>query len=775
MRYLLIVIFTMFNTLALANEVSLQPDLDIQNMDVAFEHGAKISLDRVMGFDEIRWQPTGNKLNAGIQPSAIWLRFDIEHIEVQPSERYLVVDNAQIKSLDIYMVANDELVASWQLGNEHKFSRRAVATRKFSVPVLLQGQQSYRFYVRILSDLGAQATISLQQEQAFWAENTTDNMVLGGYLGILLIFIILNGAAFLLSNHYLHLLLALDLFAFGALHASHLGIGFQYFWPYDPGFQRISVLLFAFLTLFFACLFSWHFLYTAQTKVGRYICNGLLFFSLAGVPALWLLPWEWLAWYCGLLVVVESVFLVGLIIIALLRRSDPEAPYLAFSYTIACIAFIIYALQELGLLAMNHLTEYAIAYGVLLQGVILTLVLVYRRTRRPQIESGYSPVQLPDQVRGWVAQFSHEIRTPLNGILGMADLLKETPLNPTQYGYVRALTSSGDHLATMLNDVLDFESLSAGKVVLQPSQFSPQWLVEECCELFTQQARENNVMLDFEISDDVPPFLSGDSKRIRQVLTNIISNGIKFSQGGKVSVSCHYDADNNLCLVVEDDGIGMTQQQQEKIFGYFEQGDASVYQRYGGSGLGLAICKQLVLLMGGDIKVESQEGQYCRFLIELPLRRITITTESSEMSAHEDEPLAGLQFGQSLYVLAVDDNEVNRKVVSAMLAKLGHQVEIACSGQEAVALIEDGRSFDLILMDCEMPGMDGYEASRRIRQWQYAHSAQVFTIIALTAHALEEYKEASLGAGMDGHLSKPIRLQELKQLTEQLYELKTPS
>jgi CheY-like chemotaxis protein/anti-sigma regulatory factor (Ser/Thr protein kinase) len=273
---------------------------------------------------------------------------------------------------------------------------------------------------------------------------------------------------------------------------------------------------------------------------------------------------------------------------------------------------------------------------------------------------------------------------------------------------------------------------------------------------------------------DVPELLVGDIKRVRQVLTNLISNAIKFSQGGEVAIRSRYSEAEGLCIEIEDDGIGMTKEQQERVFGYFEQGDALVYQRYGGSGLGLAICKQLVNLMQGEITVDSVKNEFTRFAIQLPLPVGAQAVKSSAVAEPGDGQVTS-DFSKSLYVLAVDDNEVNRKVVSAMLNKLGYQVDIACSGHEALALIEDGRAYDLILMDCEMPGMDGYETSRRIRQWQYAQSGANFTIIALTAHAMDEYKEASLEAGMDGHLSKPIRLQELKELTDQLGSIKTPS
>jgi len=775
MKFLWVIIFTLFSQFVVANDVSLQPQVEIGELYVTHESSSEFTVANVQQLDDVRWRPVSQGVNSGIMGAGVWAKFKLHYIEAVPSKRLLVVDNTQLNTLDVYMVKQGELLEVWRLGNRYRFNQRPVSSRNFAIPISLDPNTEYTFYLRMTSDLGVQAKVSVQQEAHFWLKTSDENMVLGSYLGMLILFVLLNLAAYLLSNHYLHLLLALDLFCFGALHASHLGVGFQYLWPSDPAFDQLASLLFAFLTIFFATIFSWRFLASAQSPLGWNICRLLMLASLLGGAGLWLFSREVMSWYCALLVIATSVFLSVLIVIAWGRKKDPDIVYLSFSYLLACLAFIAYALQEIGWVPVSHLSEYAIAYGVLLQGLILTLVLIKRRSRKVSMKSSDSLIELPQQVREWVAQFSHEIRTPLNGVLGMADLLKETPLNPTQYSYIRSITSSGDHLLGVLNDVLDFESLAAGKVSLQLDDFDIAELIDEACSLFEQAAIENQVAIVQEIPASIPAVMRGDAKRIKQVVVNLLSNAIKFTHEGKVVIRLAYNPEGSLTIEVEDNGIGLTDRQMEKIFGRFEQANPGVYQRFGGSGLGLAICQQLIVLMGGEIDVESKLGRYALFRVSLPLQ----SGDSAEIEEQEEPSMMpeGIlpTFGQQLNILAVDDNEVNRKVVSAMLNKLGHNVELACSGKEAIELIVSGRHYDLVLMDCEMPEMDGYQATREIRHWQYGQAAKPCSIVALTAHAMDEHKEECVEAGMDGYLSKPIRLHELKELTDQLRQLRTPS
>ncbi|MCD9186688.1 MAG: ATP-binding protein [Pyrinomonadaceae bacterium] len=360
----------------------------------------------------------------------------------------------------------------------------------------------------------------------------------------------------------------------------------------------------------------------------------------------------------------------------------------------------------------------------------------------------------------FLANMSHEIRTPLHGIVGTTSLLAETDLDKKQKRYVEMLKTSADLLLEIINDILDFSKLEAGKLNLEIIEFDLRQTIAEVADVFRVLAQRKHLRLFSEIDRGIPLKVSGDSNQLKQVLNNLLSNAVKFTETGKISLKISLKEKNKKTVIlmfeVTDTGIGLDQDAREQIFHPFTQADASTTRRFGGTGLGLAICREIIEKMNGEIGVESTSGEGSRFWFTAEF--LNVEKKADAWETEEKVRIENSEICNNVKILIVEDNEINREVASAMLKNLGIEIESAENGAKAVEFCLK-QDFDLVLMDCQMPEMDGFAAAAAIRQSK--KSGKQPKIIALTASASFEERQKCFTAGMDDFLTKPLEKNKL--------------
>ncbi|MCF8228910.1 MAG: response regulator [Bacteroidales bacterium] len=366
----------------------------------------------------------------------------------------------------------------------------------------------------------------------------------------------------------------------------------------------------------------------------------------------------------------------------------------------------------------------------------------------------------------FLATMSHEIRTPMNGIIGVLDLLRRGGLNKEQEELINIIDISGHNLLSIINDILDFSKIEAGQVQLENTKFNIYRIIDEIVKLLKIKAdeRENNLLT--EIDSSVPRYLQGDPLRLKQIIINLTNNALKFTKQGKVKIRVYlvseFENKQKLRFEVIDNGIGISEEGQKKLFKSYSQIGESTQRQYGGTGLGLVISKNLVELMDGEIGVESEEGKGSTFWCTAVFGQSQDEEEGSKEATLNQDDEKDIK-DHKLSILLVEDNKINQKVALASLRPYGHEVETAENGKKAIQMFAE-KKYDLIIMDLQMPVMDGYAATKEIRKLEKESNLPATKIVALTANAFGDEKEKCLKLGMDDFITKPFKVQDLERI-----------
>ncbi|HVL01608.1 MAG TPA: 7TM diverse intracellular signaling domain-containing protein [Dongiaceae bacterium] len=852
-------------------------------------HG--LTLDDVRNQPQQQWTSAQSAaLNFGILSDTLWVKLDLP-ASATPAPRLFEVANHKITDLSVYVIRHrageSVLETTYSVSDRMTIHERPFHNRNYVFPVDLSADGPTTLYLRVQNNFPTKLPLFLWTESQFRSQVESRALFQGIYFGVVIIMAIYNLSIYLFVRDKSYGTYTLFILCLAGYVLVDRGLAMEYVWPNSPEIDFQMTLLFTALGCAASVPFTVNFLSLRQyapraAKAFNYLCGLwlLIAFVTAVYPAYWLL-------FVVVAVLIPggtSLLVVG---IAMWRRGVPAAPYYTIAWAVMVSAATIYDAYLMGLFPVSAFTEYSLQAGSMIEVTLLSIGLAYRIKT---LDAEKREARLITEAKSeFLANMSHEIRTPMNGILGMAELMRDTHLSQRQQTYLDTILNSGQTLLTVLNDILDFSKIEAGKLELEAVPFDLRTLVDETATIFAVKAREKKLRYDVYLAPDVPMRMTGDSVRIRQVLSTLISNAFKFTREGSVCIRASVVKEAKPLLLVEvvDTGIGIDAAKVQSIFEKFTQADSSTSRQYGGTGLGLAISRRFVELMGGNIGVRSKQGDGSVFWFTLPLRseglvspapipalesparRLLLISSVPERVQHlqrylsmwgldvkvqpslqaaslatgdmpefilvdqhcgdfsfgrlkalldlfagKSQPILLLEMGAQradlerlqpspwieefplsidrlqkrflvspaapaqpppqqssepkpdysrMRVLVVDDNEVNALVVSGFLRKLGIQPDVVRSGRDAIDRVcSQACRFDLILMDCEMPEIDGYQATMRIREWEKLHANQPHSICALSAHALQTYRDKCLQAGMDDFLSKPILFEQLK-------------
>jgi signal transduction histidine kinase/CheY-like chemotaxis protein/HPt (histidine-containing phosphotransfer) domain-containing protein len=713
-------------------------------------------------FDDVRAPALAQRFEPHTEPSfgvsytdvVYWFRVGLP-AEAPAGDWLLEFGYPLLDYVDVWLPEPDGAFHKVETGDQRPFAERLLQHRNLVVPLRLAPAGPRTLYVRVQTQSSMQVSLRLWSPEAFIEKGQTEQYLLGVFYGIMLVMLVYNLFAFLLVRDISYVYYIAYIIVITLLQAALNGLSTQYLFGASPYWANHVLPLSLAATILFATLFTHSFLDTPRNlPIMNRVLWGLFAFSVVCTISIFIVPYSASIRLTSLLAGSMTVvfFATG---VRALMVGVRAARFFMLAWAVYLLSIQVRIMLGFGWVPSNFFTLYSPQIGGALEVTLLALALADRitleRQEKERLGRERAVAQAATAAKSeFLARMSHEIRTPINAVTGFTDLALRAADEPQRLDYLRQIRSASRALLTIINDILDMSRVEAGKLALSLQDFRLQPLLDRVCDMFAPQATEKGVALAVEVDPDVPPALRGDPVRLEQVLVNLVANALKFTDAGRVAVHVSLQsttpADAVLRFEVTDTGIGVSAEQQARLFEPFSQADESITRRYGGTGLGLAICRQLVELMGGSIGVTSAPGRGSLFHFTVRLGRVAAPAPDTQP---DDSALPRFPGAR---VLVVEDNALNQRLAREVLVDLGAQVTLAATGVEAVAAVTRER-FDAILMDVQMPEMDGLEATRRIRA--LPHGAGI-PVVAMTAHALAGSREQCLAAGMTDFIGKPI-------------------
>ena len=705
---------------------------------------------------ESRWikNPNfGHNLRQGNE--VLWFKVDLENAS---SERRWVLDLELFSpiKMTLYQSSEGKLSGPQHVDSLSSFNIRPNPIRQQAFGITLAPNTTSTIYLKYEDSIYNELKFVLTPRSKFIIAQNRNTYLQALQQGIMLALFAYHLIIFASSKDRAYLYYSYFLLSSFVFTISKEGYGFQYLWPDHPILQVWSSRPAAGLISITSCLFAIHFLQIY--KLSKLLMWGLLAIAvfIFGVSVLTL---HMDPVFIGAVSPLGYFSLLAAGIYAY-RKGVVHARYFILAWTAYCISILWYVLHVAGVYSNPEEAYNYVRLSFLFQILVLAFALAdrVRHTQEKQLQSDAENKAKSE----FLAMMSHEIRTPMNGILGMSALLEDRLADKVSKKYNQTIQTSGKALLTLLNDILDYSKIAAGKLEFESIPFNLPTVIEDSTALFQLQAKEKGLELIINIDKKVATNRIGDPTRVGQIVINLVSNAIKFTESGsvKVIVTISSDDPEKVKITVADTGVGIPKNEQHALFKSFNQANTQITRKYGGSGLGLSITSQLAALMNGAIGFNTIVDRGSTFWVTLLLPATTNEAQNQEIPDVSIQPNDQKSVSSKLNILIAEDNQVNQLVIKRMLRKLDLRCTVTSNGEEALGkACED--DFDLILMDCDMPVMDGYTATRRIRDWEAETHRSRIPIIALTAHAMSDNRQKCLDEGMDDFLTKPVNIKEL--------------